>query len=302
MIVTEIYNGQGLGNQLWCYVVTRTIATSRNLKFGIMNPHKFKCLDFMNLDFGESVYGGSSPYEGAPPTVLPDGINNYYAEKPIVHPVFTNSDVRIHDFNLVNVPDNSKIDGCMQDEQYILHKKEEIKKWLKVKDEHNCIEFSSDDICVMNFRGGEYVGLHESFLRPSYWHNAMQHMKNINSNMQFVVITDDVLTAKQFFPTLPVYHFSIGKDYSIINNAKYLILSNSSFAWFPAWTNEQVKFCIAPKYWGKHNISDGFWSLGYACTKGSGWMYQTREGNLENYDKCLAECNEYILKNKYIYE
>ena len=72
MIVTEIYNGQGLGNQLACYITTRVVALDNGFDFGIMSTHKFKCLDFMDLDFGLPVIGGSIPYEGSPPTTLPE--------------------------------------------------------------------------------------------------------------------------------------------------------------------------------------------------------------------------------------
>ena len=35
MIVTEIYKGQGLGNQLWCYITTRVMAKDKGYNFGI---------------------------------------------------------------------------------------------------------------------------------------------------------------------------------------------------------------------------------------------------------------------------
>lgn len=300
MIITEIYNGQGLGNQLWCYVVTRVIALDRGYEFGIKSPEKFKCNDFLTLDFGKPVIGGTGP-EGGPPDSLPEGITYYYKEKKVNHPAYHDCDIRLWDDKLIYIPDNSKVDGYMQNELYIEHHKDEIKQWLKIKPEHECFDYSDDNICVMNFRGGEYVGLRETFLPKEYWRSAMNHMRNINPNMKFVVITDDVHTAKSFFPELEVNHFSIGKDYSIIKNAKHLILSNSSFAWFPAWTNEVVKNVIGPKYWSKHPVSDGFWCLGYACTKGSGWMYQDREGNLQDYDTCMKEANAYIEAHKQFY-
>ena len=253
----------------------------------------------MALDFGKSVIGGYSPAEGAPPTQLPDGIQHYYCEKKSTHPKYADCDIRIYDKNIQNIQDNTKIDGYFQDEQYIVHRRDEIKNWLKVKPEYNFTEYSSDDICILNFRGGEFCGLRETFLPQIYWKNAMKHMLEINSNFKFIVITDDVFSAKSFFPNLEVYHFSIGKDYSIINNAKYLILSNSSFAWFPAWTNDNLKFCIAPKYWGKHNVSDGFWNLGYTIT--SGWNYQNREGILESYEQCLKQSQEYINNHQQFY-
>jgi len=35
MITTEIYNGQGLDNQLHCYVTMRVVALDKGLPFGI---------------------------------------------------------------------------------------------------------------------------------------------------------------------------------------------------------------------------------------------------------------------------
>lgn len=297
MIVTEIYNGQGLGNQLWCYVTTRVIAIDSGYKFGIMHPEKFKCLDFMNLDFGEKVVGGSGP-EGGPAKKLPDGIYNYYKEQSIFHPI-DKSDIRIFDPNLIKISDNTKIDGLMQDEKYFEHRKEEIKKWLKVRDESDCYDYAYDNICVINFRGGEYVRHKELYLEDAYWKNAVKNMRAINPNFKFVVITDDTYEAKKFFPEFEVMHFNIGKDYSIVKNAHYLILSNSSFGWFPAWLSEKLKYAIAPKYWGRHNTSDGYWSCSYNITKK--FVYQDRYGRLYDYEKCIIELNEYMKEHKEYY-
>jgi len=65
MIVNELYNGSGLGNQLWRYTVTRVIALNNGYEFGIMNSHKFKAPNIMNLDFGKEVIGGTGPEGGA---------------------------------------------------------------------------------------------------------------------------------------------------------------------------------------------------------------------------------------------
>ncbi|MEI6238274.1 MAG: alpha-1,2-fucosyltransferase, partial [bacterium] len=294
MLVTELYKGQGLGNQLWCYVTTRVIALNKGYDFGIKSPENFKGMDFIDLDFGKPVIGGKGPDGGAPLT-LPEGIKHYYFEWSVIHKS-SKSDIRTADKNLLNIPDNTKIDGCLQDVEYIKERKNEIRKWLKVREEYECYDFSHDNICIMNFRGGTYAKDKDFFLPKSYWENAMNHMRKINNKFKFVVITDDVKTAKKFFPDLDVFHFSIAKDYVIIKNAKYLILSNSSFAWFPAWLNENLKFCIAPKYWARHNISDGYWSLGYNIT--DGWWYEDRDGKLQDYNSCVNEFNEYLKKNK----
>jgi hypothetical protein len=293
MIVTELYNGQGLGNQLACYVTTRAFSLDKGYQFGIMNPQKFKGHDFMDLDFGLDVINGSGP-EGGPPTSLPDGIKYYYKEKLTRLP--NGSDVTIDDPALEEVQDNTKIDGNFQSENRIWHRKEEIKKWLKVKPEKNCYEYSKEDVCVINFRGGEYAGNAHFFLNHNYWNNAINRMLSINPNFKFIVITDDVHTASLFFPTLTVRHFDIGTDYSIIKNAYFLILSNSSFPYYATLCSETVKYILAPKYWGRHNISDGYWSCGYNIFRNH--TYIDRENKISSYDDCVKEFQEYRNKNK----
>lgn len=293
MLVTEIYNGQGLGNQLWCYVTVRVIAKDKGYDFGIQSPEKFKGHEFMPLDFGQPVIGGTGP-EGGPPLTLPKGIQHYYSEKKITHPL-NGVDIRMHDKDLVNISDKTKIDGIMQDEQYILHRKNEIQEWLRVNTKYECYDYADDNVCVINFRGGEYVRIKSVFLPQKYWDDAVRHMRAINKNFRFIVITDDVSCAKKFFPHFKVLHFSIGKDYVIIKNAKYLILSNSSFAWFPAWLNKDLRFCIAPKYWSQYNTSNGFWGCSYNITKD--WLYLDRHGKLNDYDTCLKELHLYITEN-----
>lgn len=297
MLITEIYKGQGLGNQLACYITTRVIALDNKYDFGIMHPENFKGLNFFDLDFGKKTTGGRGP-EGGPPKELPNGIKYYYCERKITHPI-SGADIRTYDKHLTNVLDDTKIDGLMQDEQYVLHRRDEIKNWLKVKKEYECYDFSDDNTCVINFRGGEYARHKDFFLGKEYWINAVKNMLTINKNFRFIVITDDIYTAKKFFPDYEVHHFSIAKDYVVIKNAKYLILSNSSFAWFPAWLSDNLKLCIAPKYWGRYNISDGYWSLGYNITKG--WMYQDKSGKLTDYNKCIEELNSYMENHKEYY-
>jgi hypothetical protein len=299
MIITEMYKGQGLGNQLACYITIRTIALDNGFEFGVMRPDRFKGKDFFeNIDYGNVVEGGDGP-EGGPPTTLPDGIKHYYREAALKHQP-SNSDIRGYDQGLMNVIDNTKVDGLMQGEQYFLHRRNEIKDWLKVKAEYDCSDYADDNTCIINFRGGEYSRVPEFFLDKNYWADAIRKMLDINNFLRFIVITDDVLTAKKMFPNYAVFHFSIGKDFSIIKNAHYLILSNSSFGWFPAWINKNLKFCIAPKYWARHNFSDGYWSLGYNLT--SGWKYLDRSGMLFSYEECLAELKIYNKNNMTLYK
>ena len=109
-----------------------------------------------------------------------------------------------------------------------------------------------DDVCVLNYRGGEYVGFHELYLTRQYWLNVMENMTKINPNMKFVTITDDEgITA--MLPEIPAYHFTVDKDCFIIKNSKHVILSNSSFPFF-VYTSDTIENIIASKYWARQRI------------------------------------------------
>ena len=260
MLVTPIYNGQGLGNQLANYVTTRSLALDKGYDFGIAFPDNFKGKEFMNLDFGKEVIGLEVLIEGQEPTKLPDGMK-YHLE--------VSSD---YDPFVLNIPDNYVIHGNLQGEKYFEKHKDEIRGWLKVEPLD-----MEDDLCVINFRGGEYVGVIDFFLPQSYWDNAIKNMRKINPDMIFEVHTDDYDTANKFFPDFTIIQ-QMEINWRAVRYAKYLIISNSSFAILPTWLNQDVKLVIAPKYWGRYNL--GYWDLEQNFMKE--FTYQDKNGNLGN--------------------
>lgn len=297
MISTEILYGQGLGNQLACYVTVRTIATDKKFEFGIYDSnnclgdkrYNSKGLYFMDLDMGNPV--------------IESNIKNFYIEKEYryfnnvcYHDSFHGCDVSITDNDLLNVPDNSHILGIMQSPDYFYHRISEIKSWLKLKPEYDNYNFCKDDICVINVRARFDS---EIYLPRQYWINAINHMLKINPDMQFLVITEDVNSTKQLLPELSenIYHFDVGEDYAIIKNAKYLIASNSSFSIFPSLTSNTLKYIIAPKYMLRHNVSDGYWCMGYNIYPT--YTYMDRDGKLFSYEECIKELNDYDIKNEF---
>jgi hypothetical protein len=303
MIITEMHNGQGFGNQLFCYVTTRCIAVDKGVEFGLKSSQNLggwgadhDVSSFMDLYLGEPIDESK--------------IVNFYRENEVRlkinngqfdrHDEILGCDIRSFDHNLVNVPDNTHIEGLMQSEDYFYHRKEEVKQWLKVKPEYDCYDFFSDNICVLQIR---YYGNDVAVqLSRDYWVRAIYHMLSINPDMVFIVITNDKEYVEDLLPELKdnILSFSMGKDYAIVKNAKYLILGNSSFPFFAAWTSEVNKFTIAPKYWARHNVSDGYWCLDYNMYRG--WYYIDREGNLQTYDECKRELELYKAEHPEIYK
>lgn len=51
---------------------------------------------------------------------------------------------------------------------------------------------------------------------------------------------------------------------------------------------------IAPKYWARHNVSDGFWASEQNIY--SGWQYMDRKGYLFSSDECRRELEIYKKK------
>ena len=67
-------------------------------------------------------------------------------------------------------------------------------------------------------------------------------MRKIRPDMEFLAVTDDVEAAYKILPEVKAVRNDIGKDYVTIKNARYLLLSNSSFAVFPAFTSMGTTF------------------------------------------------------------
>lgn len=291
MIGTEFIQGQGLGNQLFCYATARSMAEDLGYEFGTAgqnhfanNIHSNKGMYFMDIDLGRNICDA-------------DDYRHYYEKEEriwidnSVHDLIHGCYIAGSDPGLFRIGDNTLIYGNLQAEDYFRNHFEDLKNWFHVKEAYDSHEYTQDNLCILNMRGGEYFGARELYLKKDYWLQAMEHMKQIVPDMRFMIITEDVRRARQMFPNLPVHHFDMGKDYVTIKNACYLILSNSSFACFPAFTSITCKYLIAPKYWARHNVSTGYWSSGQNIY--SGWNYMDREGKIYTAEECRKELDEY---------
>jgi hypothetical protein len=235
MIAGIFHQGSGLGNQLHRYVATRCLALDKFNYFGMISPENFKGHSFMNLNMGVPVR---------------NLIDEFHEEK------FVNEfghDVRSYDPKIQDVLDFTLIDGEFQDPKYFMHRIDLIDGWLQVEPPVLHV-----DTCIIGFRGGEYVGVKDLFLPKEYWDMAIDMMLKENPNMKFEVHTDDVITAKQFFPDFGCIH-DISLNWRSVRYANYLIIANSSFYILPSLLNGNVKKIIAPKYWAGYN--KGYWQL-----------------------------------------
>lgn len=291
MIGTEFIKGQGLGNQLFCYVSVRCIAKDLGYGFGTagqeqlaVNIHSKKGMYFMDMDLGAAITD-KREYN-----IYREKDNRLYL-KNCVHDMTHGCYVADADEGLYGIGDKTLIYGNLQAERYFRAHKEEVKEWLKVKKEYDSYQYTKENLCIINVRGGEYADERALFLRRKYWLDAMKNMRSIRQDMEFMIVTDDVEAAGRVLPGIPAKHGELAQDYVTIKNARYLILSNSSFAFFPAFTSETAVKVIAPKYWARHNVSDGYWSSGQNIYEG--FWYQDGEGKLFRAEECRREWENY---------
>ncbi|MDE7197795.1 MAG: glycosyl transferase [Lachnospiraceae bacterium] len=298
MVGTEFINGQGLGNQLFCYVTARAAALENGYEFGTagqerfaVNIHSDRGMYFMNVDLGHAI----SEEDKKKYKVCHDAEERLFignSKHDLTHGCY----VAGASLDIQRVEDNTLIYGNMQDESYFIKYLPQVREWLKVKPEYDSCEYSRENLCIINMRGGEYTGSPELLIGRRYWLHGIAHMRKIRPDMEFMIVTDDVKTAQRMLPGIEAHHFDIAKDYVTLKNAHYLLLSNSSFACLPAFTSETVKYILAPKYWARHNVSDGYWASEQNIY--TGWHYMDRKGRVFTDKECREELAAYKKKSK----
>lgn len=299
ILATELWDGQGLGNQLWAYAATRAIAEHRNMNFAIMGQERFKGKDFIEIDFGLMLSEGKSQKEGEPPLQLPKELTNYRKERKY-HAHKSNFDVSPLDEFLLDCPVNCKIDGNFQSIIYIEKNFKDLKKWIIVKDEK-----TPSNWCIIHIRGGDFKSISELFIIKNYYRNAMEYLKTIYPDIQFKCVTDDPDYANKILnheieiigssklgykDKQQASHHTGGPidiDFKLLMSAKYLIIPYSSFSWWAAFLNELKVIVIAPKYWALFGSDRKIWSTYEIATPG--FTYLDKAGKAFSYEECITE-------------
>lgn len=309
MLAVSVHEHSGLGNQIWRAVCCRVFADRLGYDYAISHPGWRG--PFLNFDFGKEInlnVEKESDFYSA--EELPEGIKFYYEETTVTHNnpfFFPESDPDEKKF--LTIEDETYINGNFQILNYIEEYRDKICDWLTYDDKYKVTDYSSENICVIQIRGGDYKTGH-SVLPQQYYYEAMRHMKNNNPNIEFVIVTDDPEFSKQMIPNVEIvgsavsdekdlYQKNIGwytypggpvhLDYSILNTAKYAIISASTFAFWPIWTNKDLINVIAPKYWFDWSRSDSSWRPTDSIVNDEKWLWLDREGYLYRSDTCINE-------------
>ncbi len=287
MIIIEFKQGQGLGNQLWCFASAKSISKKNKTKLAVRNLEKFKANNFLNLDFDIEYNNENFEYFN----------EKLYYDIDLKY-ISSDFDKRVEN---LSPSKNFLLNGLFQSEKYFFNNFKLLKKWIvpKFKIKIN-LKLNS---CIINLRGGEYKR-HKKFILPfSYWQNAIDYMKHKFNINDFIVVTDDYNYAKALFPNYKIISNDIELCFNYIYSCSNIIVSNSSFSYFPINLSPIKKIVIAPKNWARFSSKENRWSSPANFYKS--WLYMDQFGKVYKYNQLLSAVKktvEFYEKNKLLYD
>lgn len=243
MIFIEFKEGQGLGNQLWLYFAALSISIRLKTQVKIINYNKFVGKNFIKLKQSRKR---RKDYKYS--------FREHYYYDPRINHVSHFFDQRFSD-----IKKNTYLAGYFQDERYFLGQKINFQKYCKIINSNfNQIELDKKT-CVLNIRGGEYKR-HKNFILPkNYWTNAIELMKKKGVE-KFIIVTDDKRYCENLFPNYEIISGSIKECFLHLMKAKNIIVSNSTFSYFPIKFQKKNPYVIGPAYWGRYNDKKKIWA------------------------------------------
>jgi hypothetical protein len=247
------YNGR-LGNQIFQYAACYTVAKKLGVDFvipksNVDNIKQDGCFDFANNKW--------VPYRFR----MYDCFNITAPQIDTVKSKYIFQEPNFHYNELLNILDDTSIQGYYQSEKYFIDYKEDILKEFTFKSDilkqaENIIkDFYNNEIVAVHIRRGDNV------VNPTFPLISMEYIQQAleifsDKEYNFLIISDDVPFCKEAFPESENIMFSNGEndlvDLCLMSLAHHNIISNSSFSWWGAYLNSNPnKKIIAPSDWFK---------------------------------------------------
>lgn len=283
MVKSSFLDGQGLGNQLWLYAAVRGIAKEKNIPFSFDGYESFKGKDFLDIDLGQ-IDNKNETFTILREKMYYDSDLKYFASD--------------YDFSVNTLHGNTHLEGLFQSENYFYGRKDLISEWIVLSKEMLTYSKQFSDTCILNIRGGEYKRFKELILPKKYWEDAIHNVQSLTKVDKFLIVTDDKSYAKAMFPQFEVLDANVGECYAALYGAKSIIVSNSSFSYFPIKSRKDKPIVIAPYQWSRFNNNFDRWCA--PCNYYSDWLWQSPDGVLVSPEKCLENVKKtqnYYTKN-----
>lgn len=262
----NLQEGQGLGNQLWNIASAYSLSKYLGFDLQITSFQKFKARDFIRLPKGILTI------DGAADDPLPVFQELMYNDRQLG---YLASDF---DAEITEITNSAEIRGLFQSESYLQLSNISLSKLFRLDEKLLSIENDLKDKTILNIRGGEYKR-HQNLILPlDYWKNGVRELQKFSEVEDIVIVTDDVRYASLLFPGLRTISGNIGECYAALHYGRNIIVSNSSFSYFPIMTRTEVPDVIAPALWARHINKSNIWAS--PCNYYPSWNWMDNNGEL----------------------
>lgn len=262
----------GLGNQMFQYALGRNLALSHNKKLILDLSHLInqpssevpRQYELGLLKIKARMSNG--PVEVDPPKPL--------FGKPKEFNVVVEKGFPFKS-EILEVPDNTLLEGYWQCEKYFKRHEKQIRKDFKLKMPISQAKkriakqiFQTDGSVSLHVRRGDYV-THKASSQfhglpgIEYYKKAVSVITKDLNSPTFFVLSDDPQWCKDNlklgFPTVIVdYIPQTGhEDMMLMSYCDHHIIANSSFSWWGAWLDPKPnKIVVAPKTWFREKSAD----------------------------------------------
>ena len=172
------------------------------------------------------------------------------------------------DGRILQLPDNSYLDGWWQDERYFKEIRQTLLEELDLRDpvagkDAEWLRQIRNGISVsLHVRRGDYVAnpatkRFHGTLGISYYEAALERLAELTGqpNLELFVFSNDIEWCTQHlrlgYPTTFIDSGNSGaEDMRLMKHCKHHIVANSSFSWWGAWLGDHSgNVVIAPKNW-----------------------------------------------------
>jgi hypothetical protein len=268
-IVVRIFGG--IGNQLFCYAVAKSIALNNNAELiidHITDFQKDKYGRFYQLDNFNISASKAKRIE-----ILHQFLKLWYRilrhlssiikfeNRFYIRHEGVDFDERILKLNINKI---TYLEGCWQSEEYF------IKNQLIIRDEFQIDEPKDikNQILKNQILEKESVFIHYRFFDDKinghnntnikYYEKAIDFIENKISNAHYYIFSDNIDKALSIiklpptkFTVVDINHGELNahKDLWLMSNCKHSIIANSTFSWWGAWLIDfSKKIVIAPNF------------------------------------------------------
>ena len=213
-----------LGNQLSQYAICRIIAEKNGYEFSI--PNEWQGQELFECSLGVDCKQETNL------DIFNEGENKFNPE-------------------VFHVKDNTILDGFWQSDRYLSGYEEKVQEWFRPKKINQIIEYNT---CVIHLRMQDRYG-EDLKLPKEYFDKAKEIVRSkVGQSIKFLIVTDNPEMAKSYFKDDVITSNTFIEDFIFIYQAKYKIISASTFSWWASWLNAtEDTLIIAPDKWMHYN-------------------------------------------------